>query len=119
MKKEEVKKLDLGEEHMLKRASLRGITENFMTESTSQDVVLQVLDTFADCRKCNSFTEFTSAVKSGRVLGSPTWSSVSNYKTLCVKCRHEDEFTCRIEKNNLGGFSMQIIWVDKSKSKLH
>ena len=41
-------KLDLGEEHVAHRATLRGITENFFTESTSEATLQQVLDTFAD-----------------------------------------------------------------------
>ena len=102
MKKEKVKKVDLGESHRLDRASLRGITERFAIDSTSDDEIQQVFDTFADCRKCDSFTEFTYAVD-------------YKFKTSCVKCGHEDEFTSEIRKNNLGGITIQITWVDKSK----
>jgi|TARA_R110002167_G_scaffold32919_1_gene106313 transcription elongation factor Elf1 len=100
-----VKKLNFSKDHREDRASLRGITEVFHTESTSDDVMQQVLDTFADCRKCDSFTEFTYAVD-------------SKFKTLCIECGHRDEFETKITKNDLDGVTIQVKWVDKYKDNV-
>ena len=105
------KKLDLGEEHVAHRATLRGITENFFTQSTDRDTLLQVLDTFADCRKCGGFSEFTETIEID--IG------VARFKTLCWKCSHRDAFTSKTTKNNMDGYTIQVTWDDKSESPNH
>jgi hypothetical protein len=107
MKKEKVKKLKMNKQWKSDRARLLGTTENFMTTSLSRSVIQQVLDTFADCRKCDSFTEFTYAFD-------------SKYETLCTTCGHKDGFTTKIERNNVDGVTIQVTWVDKSdNNKVH
>lgn len=105
------KKLDLGEEHVAHRATLGGITENFFTQSTSEATLRQVLDTFADCRKCGGFTEFTETIEVD--------TGVARFKTLCWRCSHRDGFTSKTTKNNMGGFTIQVTWDDKSESPSH
>ena len=109
------KKLDLGEEHKVERASLRAMTENFFTESAEESGVEQVLNTFAACRKCEGLTDFTETTK----LNYPTEIGFARFKTLCQRCGHRDQFTSKVTKNDIGGVTIQVTWTDKSQSPKH